>query len=163
MTKVSELAASKFAGPLALGMLDHSNQSSILGVLTPPLTPPRSCPGSKSRCAVAKLWLSRGSSMMFGTFWSHPERFLGLHVGSCWLMLVSCRLQVVPNWLQDGPEPARDAPGWPFKNVEKPLVFICFSWSEGAGMAPRWPRGSPREARGDPSCSKRARGGPKVA
>ena len=72
--------------------------------------------------------------MSASALWTHPERFLGLHVGSCWLMLSSGWLQVVSSWLQDASR----------------SLYVASSWSpdsqhgrqrppKSPKMRPRWP------------------------
>ena len=95
-----------FAGPSALGVLNHSNQSFILYVLTPPLTPPRGGPGAQSRCTSASLWHLDGCRSVL-----EPSRTVS---GTpCWLMLGICWLQVASSWFQDGSRSLDVGSSWP--------------------------------------------------
>ena len=53
-------------------------------------------------------------------FGTHPEGFLGLHVGLCWLLLGSCWLQVAPSWLQGGSRYVYVGSSWPQDAQERP-------------------------------------------
>ena len=60
---------------------------------------------------VAPLWLSSGGSMSVAAFLNHPDGFLGLHVGSCWLMLALVGIMLAQGGAQDRwPQDARNAP-----------------------------------------------------
>ena len=56
---------------------------------------------------------SRTRRVPGGLFRSHPDRFRGLHVGSCWPMLGICWLQVALSWLQDASRSLYVGSRWP--------------------------------------------------
>ena len=70
----------------SFGVLDHSNQFFNIIAPLPYLSPGRSWGQQLASrgFVVASLWLSHRRSMSGAAFLSHPEGFLGLHVGSCW-------------------------------------------------------------------------------
>ena len=91
------------------------------------------------------MWLSCGFPDVTRSVLEPSRTFLGLHVGSCWLMLRSGWLKVASSWLQDGSRSlcwlklVSRRPTWPPKasqvlQDETKMAFkmastsICFSF-----------------------------------
>ena len=75
--------------------------------------------------------------MLLGAFWTLPEGFLGLHVGSCWHMLGICWFKVDSSWLQDGSRSVYVGSSWPQDAQNGPQKASQVPQYE-AKMAPRW-------------------------
>ena len=122
------------SGPPDLVVLDNSNQSFNPRGFNPTMEKSWGLKPLRRGQAVAKPWLIRNSPTGGGAFWKHPDRFRGLHVGSCcgdtlapggfklaarWLKTALC-------WLNLGPKFSK----WPPKESQAP---------DEAQMAPSLP------------------------